>query len=62
MKLTPSEQRLIDLIAAMPGGSICPGVDFHPGHDVQRLIRRLERRGILHVEETDDGPRFTVAA
>lgn len=60
MNLTPSEQRLVELINAMPGGSYCPGRDKQPGHDVSRLIRRLERNGVLDVETTDDGVRYTV--
>lgn len=60
MKLTPSEQRLVDLIRAMPGGSYCPGADARATPEVSRLIRKLERRGVLTVEMTDDGPRFFV--
>lgn len=62
MRLTPSEQRLYDLIAAMPGGSYCPGADIKATPEVHRLIRRMERKGALTTEQTDDGPRFTVAA
>lgn len=60
MKLTPSEAKLVELIKAMPGGSYCPGADMIPSHEVQRLIRRLERKGALSVESTDDGPRYSV--
>jgi hypothetical protein len=58
VKLTPSEAKLVELIKAMPGGSYCPGADMIPGIELQRLIRRLERKGALHVESTDDGPRY----
>lgn len=60
MRLTPSEQRLVDLIRAMPGASYCPGADARPHSEVSRIIRRLERRGVLTVEQTDDGFRYTV--
>lgn len=60
MRLTPSEQRLVDLIRAMPGGSYCPGADARATPEVGRLIRRLERKGLLTIESTDDGPRFFV--
>ena len=58
MKLTPSEAKLIELIGNMPGASYCPGDDVQPGHELQRLIRRLERKGVIGVEPTQDGPRY----
>jgi len=60
MKLTPSETRLVELISAMPGGSYCPGMDAQVTSEVNRLLRRLNRHGVLSVEATDDGPRFTL--
>lgn len=60
MKLTPSETKLVDLIRNA-GGSICPGKDASITSEVHRLLRKLERRGVLSVEETDDGPRFSIA-
>lgn len=60
MKLTPSEAKLVELIRAMPGGTYCPGMDANINFEVNRLLRRLDRRGVLSVEATDDGPRFTV--
>lgn len=59
-RFTPSEQKLIDLIAAMPGASFCPGADAQATSEVHRIIRRLERKGILAVEQTDDGFRYSV--
>ncbi|MEQ9634644.1 MAG: hypothetical protein RLW68_01020 [Devosia marina] len=59
MKLTPSESKLIELIEAA-GGSYCPGADVTAPPEVNRLVRRLERRGLLQVEMTDDGPRYGV--
>lgn len=60
MKLTPSEAKLVELISAMPGASYCPGADAQATHEVHRIIRRLERKGVLAVEQTDDGFRYTV--
>lgn len=60
MKLTPSETRLIELISAMPGGSYCPGSDGVVLGHVHTIIRRLERKGLLRVETTDDGYRYSV--
>lgn len=59
-KFTVSEQRLLDLIKAMPGGSYCPGADAKTTPEVQRLIRKLDRKGALDVEQTDDGYRYSV--
>ena len=59
MKLTPSESKLVDLIDAA-GGSICPGTNARIMPEVHRLCRKLERRGVLEVEQTDDGERFTL--
>lgn len=59
MKLTPGAQKLLDLIREA-GGSICPGSDFQASHDINRLLRNLERKGLLKVEQTDDGYRYTV--
>lgn len=59
MKLTPSEAKLVELIQLV-GGSYCPGTSADATPEVSRIIRRLERQGILSVEMTDDGPRYTV--
>lgn len=60
MKLTPSEAKLVELIGAMPGASYCPGADTQATSEVHRIIRRLERKGVLSVEQTDDGYRYSV--
>ena len=59
-KLTPSEAKLVELISDMPGGSYCPGGDMLPGHELQRLIRRLHRKGVIDIQQTDDGFRYTL--
>lgn len=61
MKLTPAESTLINLISNMPGQSYCPGADSRATPEVNRIIRRLERKGILRVEDTDDGYRYSLA-
>jgi len=60
MKLTPSENKLVELIRNA-GGSYCPGNDARATPEVNRLIRKLERKGVLEVTQTDDGYRYTVA-
>lgn len=60
MKLTPSEAKLVELIKAMPDGSYCPGADMTATYEIRRIARRLERKGVLYIESTDDGPRYTV--
>ncbi len=60
MKLTPDESTLINLISNMPGQSYCPGADSRATPQVNKIIQRLERKGLLAVEQTDDGPRFSV--
>lgn len=59
MKLTPAETTLMHLIRSA-GGSYCPGAEAQTTAEVRRLLRRLERRGLLTVEQTDDGYRYSV--
>ncbi|GEM_PF-1900550 len=56
-KLTNQERQLLQLISNA-GGSICPGVDVSIPREGHRSLRRMERAGLLRVEETDYGPRF----
>lgn len=58
MKLTPSEQTLLSLIQSV-GGSYCASADAQISSEVRRAANRLERKGLLRIEETQDGPRFT---
>lgn len=55
MKLTPSEAKLVDLLHKA-GGSSCPGAETQINREVHRLFRKLERKGIVSVEPTHDGP------
>lgn len=58
-RLTPSENKLLELIANA-GGSYCPGAEMKGSAELHRMIRRLERKGLLLVEQTDDGPRYSL--
>lgn len=60
MRLTPSEAKLIELIGNA-GGSYCPGRDTPIHSEVRRILRRMERKGLIIVDDTDDGPRFTLS-
>jgi DNA-binding transcriptional regulator PaaX len=40
------------------GGSICPGVDVQIPREGHKSLRRMERAGLLQVEDTQDGARF----
>jgi hypothetical protein len=59
MKFNPSESTLLQLLANN-GGSYCPGASATISSATHKLIRRLERRGVLLVEPTDDGERLTL--
>ncbi len=59
MKLTPSAQKLLNLIRDA-GGSYCPGADAQTLHEVHRIIRSLVRKGLLSGEQTDGGYRYSV--
>lgn len=60
-RLTPEEHRLLALISDS-GGSVCPGTDTSIPKAGHKALRRMERAGLLRVEETDDGPRFHLTA
>lgn len=59
MKFSPSEATFIALIANA-GGSYCPGASAVISRETHKLIRRLERQGVIIVEQTDDGFRFSL--
>jgi predicted transcriptional regulator len=56
-KLTDQERQLLQLISNA-GGSICPGFDVQIPREGHKSLRRMERAGLLRIEETDDGFRF----
>ncbi len=57
MKLSPSEAKFMELLGNA-GGSIC--LDGNTTSEVRRIANRLERKGLLIIEATDAGPRFTL--
>lgn len=59
MKFNPSEATLLQLLANS-GGSYCPGAGAIISSATHKLIRRLQRQGVLVVEQTDDGFRFSL--
>lgn len=60
-KLADQERQLLQLISNA-GGSVCPGTDTVIPKAGHKSLRRMERAGLLRVEETDDGPRFHLTA
>lgn len=58
MKLTVQEETLLSLIQSV-GGSYCASADAQISSEVRRAANRLERKGLLRIEDTQDGPRFT---
>ena len=60
-KLNSIETNLLGMIA-LNGGSVCPGTDASIPKAAHKVLRRLVTRGDLTVEDTDDGPRFTLTA
>lgn len=60
-KLTVQERQLLQLISGA-GGSVCPGVDTSVPRAAHKALRKMVTRGDLTVEDTDDGPRFTLTS
>lgn len=58
MKLTVAESTLLSLIQSV-GGSYCASADAQISSDTRKTAKKLERRGLLRIEDTQDGPRFT---
>lgn len=58
-KLSDQERQLLQLISNA-GGSVCPGVDTSVPRAAHKALRKMVTRGDLTVEDTDDGPRFTL--
>lgn len=59
MKLTDAENTLIRMLENC-GGSYCGDAGSTLTRDVRRIANSLERKGLLIIEGTDDGPRFTL--
>lgn len=60
-KLTDQERQLLQLISNA-GGSVCPGVDTSIPRAAHKSLRKMVTRGDLAIEDTDDGPRFTLTS
>ena len=63
MKLKLHELEVLRLISGM-GGSFCPGTDTTARipRDGHKSLKRMAEDGFLAIEETDDGPRFSLTA
>jgi len=59
MKFNAEESTFIELLRNV-GGTYCPGAQSVPSAATQKMIRRLERQGVVMVEPTDDGFRYTL--
>lgn len=60
-KLTDQERHLLQLISNA-GGYFCPGINPLIPKAGHKALRRMVSRGDLTVEDTDDGPRFTLTS
>lgn len=60
-KLTEQERQLLRFVSDA-GGSFCPGSDTtaHIPRDGHKSLKWMASKGFLTIEETDDGPRFTL--
>jgi hypothetical protein len=59
MKLTDSELTLIRMLESC-GGSYCGDAGSNLTKEIRRISKGLERKGLLIIEGTDAGPRFTL--
>lgn len=59
MKLTTDELTLIRMLENC-GGSYCGDAGTRLTRDARRIANSLERKGLLIIEPTDDGVRFTL--
>lgn len=59
MKLSPDELTLIRMLENC-GGSYCGDADSKLTRDAMKIANKLERRGVLIIEGTDAGYRFSL--
>lgn len=59
-KLSPQEHQFLAIIE-QAGGTHCFGRDDTISAEAMRMLRRLERAGIISIEQTDDGPRVNLS-
>ncbi|MET0438273.1 MAG: hypothetical protein ABW043_12355 [Devosia sp.] len=62
-KLTDQERQLLRFVSEA-GGSYCPGADTTARipRDGHKSLKRMAKDGFLTIEDTDDGPRFTLTS
>lgn len=62
-KLTDQERQLLRFVSEA-GGSFCPGSDTTARipRDGHKSLKRMAKDGFLTIEDTDDGPRFTLTS
>lgn len=59
MKYTPAETTFLRLLENA-GGEYCPGTSAPLTPAARKLIRVLNRKGAIRIEETQDGERYTL--
>lgn len=62
-KLIEQERQLLRFVSEV-GGSFCPGSDTTARipRDGHKSLKRMAKDGFLTIEDTDDGPRFTLTS
>jgi Mn-dependent DtxR family transcriptional regulator len=58
-KVSTAEQQFLSMIANI-GGSHCFGREDKVTAEAHKMLRSLDRRGLVSVEPTDDGPLVTI--
>lgn len=58
-KLSPDERQFLSIIE-QAGGSFCFGREDKVTAEAHRMLRRLDRAGVISVEPSDDGPRVSI--
>jgi hypothetical protein len=59
MKFTQAETRFINALIAN-GGSIAPDAGYKLKAEDHKTAKRLERRGVVTIEQVDTGERFSL--
>ncbi|MFC3705656.1 hypothetical protein ACFOOL_12910 [Devosia honganensis] len=60
-KLSPGERQFLAIIQ-LAGGSFCFSREDKVTAEAHRMLRRLDRAGLISVEPSDDGPLVTLTA
>jgi len=58
-RLSPEEHQFLTIIE-QAGGTYCFGREDKINAEAHRMLRRLDRAGVISVEDTDDGPRVSI--